>query len=65
MLFRSAVLKAIHEVIVDDFGGKFVETKGLLSNAQKVDSNDIYHYCKESLRILGGKYFEKYQEIRK
>ena len=61
----DAVLKAIREVIVDEFGGAFIETKGLLSNAQKTGSSDIYHYCKESQRILGEKYFEKYQQLRK
>lgn len=60
----DAVLKAIKEVVAD-FGGGFVETKGLLSNAQKLNNNDIYHYCKESLHILGGKLFEKYTELRK
>ena len=61
----NAVLKAIYEVVVDDFGGAFVDNKGLESNAQKVGGGDIYHFCKESLRIIGGKYFEKYQELRK
>lgn len=60
----EAVLKAIREVIAD-FDGGFVETEGLISNAQKVGTDDIYHYCKESLRILGGKFFEKYCQLRK
>ena len=60
----EAVLKAIREVIAD-FGGEFVDNKGLQSNSQKVGGGDIYHFCKESLRIIGGKYFEKYQELRK
>jgi len=62
----NAVLKAIREVIVDEFGGGFVETKGLPSNALKLpDCKDIYHYCRESLHILGGMFFEKYRQIRK
>ena len=60
-----AVLYPQTQMVVDEFGGAFIETKGLLSNAQKIGSNDIYHYCKESQRILGSKYFEKYQELRK
>lgn len=59
----EAVLKAIKEVVAD-FGGSYVDTAGLLSNAQKVESKDIYHFCKESLYILGGKFFEKYTQMR-
>lgn len=59
----DAVLRAIKEVIAD-FGGAYVDTAGLPSNAQKVGGGDIYHYCKESLRILGGKFFEKYAQLR-
>ena len=59
----EAVLKAIKEVVAD-FGGSYVDTEGLLSNAQKVGTPDIYHFCKESLYILGGKFFEKYTQMR-
>jgi len=60
----DAVLAAIRECIAD-IGGRYVDTKGLLSNAQKVGSKDIYHFCRESLHILGGKFFDAYAENRK
>lgn len=59
----DAVLKAIREVC-DEFGGKFVETDGLLSNNEKNADGDVIHFCRESSHILGEKYFEKYVEIR-
>ncbi|MBR2938190.1 MAG: hypothetical protein IKB80_06865 [Oscillospiraceae bacterium] len=61
----DAVLNAIREVVAD-FGGGFVETTELLSNSDKLpDCKDVYHFCKESLHILGGMFFEKYRQIRK
>jgi len=59
----GAVLKAIREVIAA-FGGLYVDSTGLPSNAIKMGTNDIYHYCKESLHILGGRFFEKYCQLR-
>ena len=60
----AAVLKAIREVFAQ-FGGAFVDSTGLPSNGDKLDDcNDIYHYCKESLHIRGGRFFEKYCQLR-
>ena len=58
----DAVMCAIREMIAKYEGG-IVETKGLTSNSQAIGGEDIYHFSKESLRILGGKFFEKYQEL--
>ena len=60
----DAVLKAICQCVADVNGG-FVDTKGLTSNAQVLGNEDIYHYSREALHILGGKLFEKYLEVLK
>lgn len=58
----DAVAKAIREC-AQAFGGGFVETVGLLSNNQKNGNGDDIHFCRESLHILGQRYFEKYMSI--
>lgn len=59
----EAVLKAIVECVAEVNGG-FVDTKGLTSNAQVLGNDDIYHYSREALHILGGKLFDKYKEMK-
>lgn len=59
----DAVLKAIRECCAERVGD-FVETAGLLSNNQKTGNGDVIHFCKESLHILGEKYFDAYAAIR-
>lgn len=54
----DAVLTAIREVIAD-IGGGFVVSSGLPTNG----AEDFYHFNRESLHILGGRFFEKYKEI--
>ena len=58
----DAVMRAIREMVAKYEGG-VVETNGLTSNSQVIGGEDIYHFSKESLRILGGKLFEKYEEV--
>lgn len=41
----------------------FVETDGLLSNAQKNGSDDIIHFCRDSLNKLGKRYFAAFAEL--
>lgn len=60
----DAVLQAIRET-VESFGGAFVETQGLLSNNQKTGNGDDIHFCRESLHILGKRYFEAFKAIQK
>mgnify|MGYP004660494203 FL=1 len=39
----------------------FIDTKGLRSNNQKIDfPEDVYHFCREDLYVLGKKYFDEY-----
>ena len=46
-------------------GGAFVETADLPSNNQKIGNGDGIHFCRESLHILGKRYFEAYRAISK
>ena len=46
-------------------GGLFVETSDLPSNDQKLGNNDDIHFCRESLHILGKRYFDAYYKIIK
>ncbi len=45
--------------------GAFIETEDLLSNNQKNGDGDVIHFCRESLQILGNRYFDAYQSIIK
>ena len=44
-------------------GGAFVETADLPSNNQRTGNGDGIHFCRESLHILGKRYFDAYQTI--
>lgn len=44
-------------------GGTFVETADLPSNNQRMGGGDNIHFCRESLHILGRRYFEAYKNL--
>ena len=56
---------AIRDVCASIGNAFFVETDGLLSNHQQIEINDIIHFCRESLYILGEKYFDAFCKITK
>ena len=58
------IVAAIREVVADAKNAAFVETSDLPSNNQKNGGGDGIHFCRESLRILGERYFEAYKKIR-
>lgn len=63
------VLDAIRAVCRDCGHGGFVETDGLLSNMQErnyspMGPEDIIHFSRKSLYILGKRYFEMYLKIK-
>ncbi len=60
----EAVIRAIQECVAA-FDGGYVDTTGLPSNSQALGNEDIYHYSKEGQHLLGGRFFEKYTELRK
>ena len=43
--------------------GRFVETADLSTNNDATGSGDDIHFCRESLHILGRRYFDAYQDI--
>ena len=49
--------------VTDEEGGLFVETADLLSNNQATANGDNIHFSRESLHILGNRYFEAFNEI--
>ena len=56
------ILQAIRQVTAEQ-GGRFVTTDDLLTNDEATGSGDGIHFCRESLHILGRRYFEAYQEM--
>ena len=43
----------------------FVETDGLLSNAQKFGGTDNIHFCRDALNLLGRRYFAAFASLVK
>ncbi|MGN1051942.1 MAG: sialate O-acetylesterase, partial [Candidatus Scatosoma sp.] len=64
----DAVLRAIKEVCRaprdGNFAGAFVPTDGLLSNNQKTGNGDEIHFCRESLHILGERYYRAFAALK-
>ena len=48
-----------------DKGGAFVETSDLPSNNQKNSDGDDIHFCRNSLHILGERYFRAFESLIK
>ena len=59
------IIKVIREVIAEEGNAGFVETADLPSNNQKHGNGDDIHFCRQSLRELGCRYFKAYQDLRK
>lgn len=61
----APVIRAIRRVM-EDVGGRFVETADLPSNSQDgQDPEDHIHFSRRSLEILGARYFEAFESILK
>ena len=61
----TAIMQAIRKAAADR-DGIFVETDDLPTNHQKIGLNDLgdyVHFCRESLYIMGNRYFEAYRKI--
>lgn len=58
------IVDKIKDVTVGE-GGIFIETSDLPSNNQRVANGDDIHFCRESLYILGKRYFEAFDKIKK
>lgn len=59
----TPILQVIQEVTAEIGQGGYVETGDLLSNDQKHQNGDDIHFCRESLHILGRRYFAEYKGI--
>ena len=58
------IINAIKGVVADLGNSAFVETSDLLSNNQTMNNGDDIHFSRESLHILGERYFETFQKIK-
>ncbi len=58
----DAVLEAIRDVFVPR-NGVVLDTADLKSNNQQTGNCDDIHFCRESLHILGRRYFAAFQEL--
>jgi hypothetical protein len=58
----APIIDAIKTVIESE-NGIFVETFDLMSNNQKNGDGDTIHFCRESLHILGRRYFYAFKRI--
>ena len=56
------ILAALQQV-ASEMQGEYVEAGDLLSNNEKTGNGDDIHFCRESLHILGYRYFNAYQSI--
>jgi hypothetical protein len=59
----DAVLAATADVCKNLGNGALVIARDLPSNNQTIGNGDDIHFCRESLRILGNRYFDAYTEI--
>lgn len=58
----DAVLRAVKDCC-EEMHGIFIPTNGLLSNNEKTGNGDNIHFCRESLHILGKRYYDAYVKI--
>ena len=61
--FRKWIAMTLLGTKKNTFAGEkaaFVETADLPSNNQKTGNGDDIHFCRESLHVLGQRYFEKF-----
>jgi hypothetical protein len=58
----APVLQAIQDFVID-FGGAYINTGDLLSNGQVNGNGDVYHFSRQSLHVLGERYFGEYKKL--
>ena len=59
----TPIIKVLRTLCSQIGDAAFVETDGLLSNAQMNGGRDILHFCRQSLYDLGDRYFEAFSKI--
>lgn len=60
VLKAQPIVYAQRSICKEISNAAFVESNGLLSNAQKNGGNDTMHFCRQSLYDLGHRYFNAY-----
>jgi hypothetical protein len=53
----------IRDVVKNSGNAGFVETSDLPSNNQKTGNGDNIHFCRESLHVLGRRYFSAWKQL--
>lgn len=56
------IMDALQQV-AEEMNGKYIDAGDLPSNNEKTGNGDDIHFCRESLHILGRRYFDCYREI--
>lgn len=59
------IIDTIKEVVAEVGNSAFVETADLPSNNQTLQNGDDVHYCRNSLRLLGERYFSAFETLVK
>ena len=59
----APIVEKIKAVTANE-NGVFIEASDLLSNNEKISNGDVIHFCRESLHILGKRYFDAYMKIK-
>lgn len=57
------IVSVIRQVIKENEKSGFVETRDLMSNNQRTGNGDDIHFCRESLHLLGRRYFSEWKSI--
>ena len=58
------IVKVIKEVTLAAGNSAFIETADLPSNNQATNNGDTIHFCRQSLRVLGERYFDAFYKIK-
>ena len=61
----APIIEKIKQAVANDGNAAFVETSDLLSNSQLLGNEDDIHFCRESLHILGARYFQAFKNLKK
>ena len=59
----AAIVDAMREACRLERNAAFVETDGLLENDAVVQNGDDIHFCRESLKVLGERYYDCYRQL--
>ena len=54
---------AVLRQVAGEVHGIYIDADDLLSNNEKIGNGDDIHFCRESLHILGRRYFEAYLKV--